>query len=115
MAKTIITLGIDADLVKQLDAVADAQDISRSKFIERLLRDELAGSEQALKVLGDKKLGPVFLKLFGSPEFMQNLAAALGEQLPENALPLFERKLRGAAEETIKAAKEIRPKRGRKK
>lgn len=111
MAKTIITLGIESDLVKQLDEVADAQDVSRSKFIERLLREELQGSHQALKVLTDPQLGPQLLKLFGSPAFVQQLAAALGEQLPENAMPLFERKLRGAVEQVDKAAKEVRGRR----
>lgn len=115
MAKAVISFSIDADLLKQMDELADAKDISRSKFLERLVREEVQGGAQALKLLSDPKTGPAFLRLFGSPEFVQQMADALGDQLPENALPLFERKLRGAVKEVGKAAKEVRPRRGRKK
>lgn len=105
MAKTICTFSIDADLLKQLGELADAQGLSRSQLIERCVRDQIAGQTVAVQVMANPVLGPMLAGMFANPQFIKQFAAAIGDQLPAEQLPLFQRAMQGMVDQAAKLGK----------
>lgn len=87
--KRIVTFSVDPDLVKKIDRVAKSLGMSRSEWIERSLRDSVAGDEIGVKVLLHPGFAEAFMKSLSNPQVLKGLARAMGEEVSDEQLELF--------------------------
>src|SRR5690349_18368923 len=89
--KIIISFSIDADVAHKLENLADAQGISRSSLVEKLIRDNIDQEGAVLKAFSNPALQKVFLKLFAQPDVLKELASAYVEPLSPDQVEQFHR------------------------
>lgn len=85
MAKGFVSVRMDEELMRRLDAVAEATSDTRSAIVERLVRNGLDDAERFLKRFEN----PVLREAWGvltSPGVLKALAAAAGEELTPEQL-----------------------------
>lgn len=109
-AKAVFSLSFDPQLLAQIDRLCKAQNLSRSQLMERWVREKVMGETQAVALMANPVVSELVVKTFGNPAFLEQLAKALGERLPENALPLFHEAVQGVARSAqIAAAGDKKP------
>lgn len=96
--KTRLTICIDPPFAARLKRFARATRQSVSGCVEKLLRESLEESELAVSVLSDPVIGQHLLKAFGNVDFIKGMAQHLGEELTDEQLELFSKRLSVAAE-----------------
>lgn len=116
VGKITCSISIDPALVVELDGLADAQRISRSMLIERVLRDHIESEKLNVKVAGNPVVMAAMMQAFSRPDVVKAIVAAVGEDLRDDQLELFHRaladthdKARQAAEGKLKALAESTP------
>ncbi len=80
-AKERITVTVDADLLRRLDAVAAARGDSRSAVLERLLGNAIGEDEVFLKAMENPITRAVAQAVTSSPALIESIARLVGEQM----------------------------------
>lgn len=116
--KMIVTLYFDADLVKRIDRLAAADDRSRSKYIEDLVKEGIDKQEMAVRTMTDPVIAPVMMKALASPEVLRALLSMMRTELTDEQLSLFQQTMAAASVQVQKkigrASAQQSPRRGRK-
>lgn len=81
--KDRITITIDAELLRRVDAVADARAESRSAIIERIVKNEIVSEERFLKVLEVPVTRLIVEKIMGSPTIAGVIAEMVGNSMTQ--------------------------------
>lgn len=93
--KMVVTLYLTIDLVKRIDRIASARDLSRSKYIEQALESSITDDEVTVQALTDPVIGPAFMSAFAKPEVLRAMSATLKQDLNDEQLSLFQRAMAG--------------------
>lgn len=101
MTSTRVTASftIPADLLKQVDDVADAQRLSRSTLLETWILEKLDSEKLNVQLLANPAVFQAMVKAFGNPEVLKSMAQAVGQELKPEQLELFHRGISIAHEE----------------
>lgn len=102
--KTIVSLYFDSDLVKRIDRLAASHDISRSKYIERVVAESIEDDEIAVRVMTDPVVAPAMLSALAKPEILRAMTGLLREQLSDEQLNLFSQVMHSAGKSAAKRA-----------
>jgi predicted transcriptional regulator len=96
--KPILSVRIDAELLKRLDALAEEADVGRAEVVERCLTLGLADQEQLVAWLKSPIAGPV-VQLISHPAIIRTLLKMIGDDVDETSVKLranvLKRKRRG--------------------
>jgi hypothetical protein len=79
--KIKVTMSLDAELLRRIDAVAELRDEKRSQAVERILKGEINSEEGYLRDMENPVLRGLHSALTSSPAAMRLLAKAVGEHL----------------------------------
>jgi hypothetical protein len=82
---------VPADLLKQVDDLADAQRLSRSQLLETWIRDRIEGEKVNLAMVGNPAVMKAMMQAFSDPNVMKSFASAVSEDLSTDQLELFHR------------------------
>lgn len=118
MATTRITASfmIPSDLLAEVDALADAQRLSRSQLLETWIREHIDGEKLNVQLLGNKAVFQAMVQAFSKPDVLKQMAASVGESLNSDQLELFHRALSETHEQAAKVVKKTNTrKKGRRK
>lgn len=83
-AKRPIAITLSPDLIDAVTEYADALSISRSSFIESVLRDAFAQGSLTAQAMTNDAIRKAFLEAFSRPGVMAEMTHILGTQLSEN-------------------------------
>ena len=97
--KAFLTAYVERSVVERLDAVAAAQDLSRSKLIERLVIDGLQDMELEVRALTDPVVGPAIINAFARPEVLRAMANVLRQDLSDDQLQLFQQAMHATSDQ----------------
>ena len=103
-----VTITVDKDLLATIDGLADAQNLTRSQFIERQVRNGIEQEKFTVALLSNKALAGQVAKLFASPGTLKELGKAAGEKVTEKDVEAVERVLRlghEASQDVLKKGK----------
>lgn len=115
-ARMISSIAMPKELWEAVERLADAQDTSRSRLIERWIREKIEGEKQMVALLGNPVVGRRLAQMFSDPDVLRQLVAALGEKLDDKQLMLFEQGIRGIQGEAEKLTqRKAAPRRPRRK
>lgn len=89
-ARDRITLTLDHELTKRIDAVAEARDESRSATIERMLRNSIEEEERFLGQVGTGIEGRIMALMLENPKLINSLSKLVGDELSEDQLKRLE-------------------------
>jgi metal-responsive CopG/Arc/MetJ family transcriptional regulator len=78
--KIKVSVAIEKALVVRLDKIAAITQQSRSQIVERMIRDDIEGSEQMANLLANPQARAEMIKQFNNPEMMKIFAAAMGDK-----------------------------------
>ncbi len=81
--KEKISISIEADLLRRLDAVCEARGDSRSAVIERILRDEMPEEESFLQGMEDPMSRALIATLIRSPAVLKVIATVAGKAISD--------------------------------
>lgn len=91
--KITVSFSIDEDLVREIEALADAQGISRSLFVQRVIREAIDHERGVLAAMNNPKVREQFLKLFTQPGMVMEMAKAMNQPLTKEQHERVERGL----------------------
>jgi predicted transcriptional regulator len=83
MAKQKFSISMDAELVKRIDAVAEAREEGRATVIERMCRNDIEEEEKFLKQFDNRGYRAVYDLLATHPRLIQQIATLVGEELSD--------------------------------
>lgn len=91
MAKNtrVISFSLDAELVKQIEDLADAKRMNRSKLVEEFIREGMREEQVMVKAAQTPYLMQALLKAFSDPKVIQLMGRVLGQELDPKDLVLF--------------------------
>lgn len=98
--KERVTIAIDGQMLKRIDRLAAAKKQSRSAWFSETIADGLDQEEAAVKVFTDPLLRETLVKAFSAPGMLQQFAAAVGDELSQDQLKLFESRIAGVVAES---------------
>jgi hypothetical protein len=84
---------IDPDLLKQMDAVARAQGISRSNLLGRWIRDHVASEQHYLGLFNSPAMVHAFAQVLANPAFLRHVASAVKQDGDENTAVMLQQAL----------------------
>lgn len=117
--KMLLTIYIDVDLVKRIDRLSSSEDVSRSKYVERVLADSIEQEELTVRTMTDPVVAPAMMKALASPEVMRAMLSMIRQDLTDEQLSLFQQTMHAASEQVQKRAGRVNakrsPSRGREK
>src|SRR5674476_229708 len=96
--KRFLAAAIDTDLVVRLDKVAAARGVSRSKYVEEIVRDALDEDEQVVRALNDPVLMPAMMGAFAKPEVLRAMAGVMRAEMSDQQLALFQQSMQAVSE-----------------
>lgn len=79
-SKAKISISLDADLLRRLDAVCEAKGEERSPTIERMLRLAIQEQEEFIRDMEDPVMRTIHSVMMRSPAVMKTIVMALGAQ-----------------------------------
>ena len=89
--KEKISISIDAELLRRLDAVCEARGQSRSAVFERIVRNEIDGEEKFLDYMEKPINRALMTVIMKTPGVLDAIATLVGEHLtPENVVEIKE-------------------------
>lgn len=105
--KKPVTISVSPDLLRRIDAVADARGENRSQMIERMLTTDIADEESFVTDMEDPIKRTVARAIVASPMLLSMIAGVVGEGLGEEDLARIRRNApkqvaRGKARATAK-------------
>jgi hypothetical protein len=94
-----VTITVEKGLLETIDSLADAQNLTRSQFIERQVRNGIEQEKTTVAMLANPELAKLVSKAFGTPEALRSFGKAMQEEVTEKHLELFNRGIRIAGEQ----------------
>ena len=94
-----ITITLDGELLGVVDNLADAQGLSRSQLITRMVRSGIDSEKVALGLFANPRATEILAKVFSDPAAFKAVGAAMGEEIQDKDLEKFNRGFRLAAEQ----------------
>lgn len=91
--KDKISISIDPDLLRRVDAVCAAREETRSSMIERVLKNEIAGEEQFLKDMENPINRAIMSTIINTPGLLAAVARLVNEHLEAGDLDHMREKL----------------------
>ena len=82
--KVCISYTLDPVLIRRINAAADVLHVSRSQFVEGLLRTALSDADAAEKFMSDPNLTRVFYTAFAQPGVLRAMVDAMGDQITQD-------------------------------
>lgn len=83
--KARVTVSMDSSILDRIDRMAEAQRLSRSHVVERLIIDGLEATEGFVNMMANPLLRETFAKALGTPGVVSELADAMkGGAKPED-------------------------------
>ena len=102
MPKHKFSISMDVELVKRIDAVAEARGEGRATVIERMCRNDIDEEEKFLKQFDNRGYRAVYDLLATHPRLIQRIATLVGEELSdedrEHAVEVLKKRSRAAKE-----------------
>jgi len=90
--KPKISISLDADLLRRIDAACEARNEARSAFIERVLENEIEGEETFVRDMESPIWRGLITALAKSPSVTMAIAKVVGEELsPEHMAQIQKR------------------------
>lgn len=107
MAREVKAVNVDVEVWKRVDELASAQNLSRSEYVEKLLREGIQGDELTVKVMTDPVLVPAMSKAFADPSVMRALLAVMRENkdVGQQELDFFLESMESAKKKLVGQAK----------
>ena len=96
--KGYLSVYIDADLLRRLDRLAAARDVSRSKLVEEMLLDQLGNSELHVAAMTNPTIVNALMGAMARPEVLRAMSSAMREDVDDEQLQLFQRAINAATE-----------------
>jgi hypothetical protein len=93
-----VTITIERELLKIVDNLADAQNLTRSQFIERQIRNGIEQEKFSVAMMANPEVAKMLAKVFGSPEALRMVGAAVEAEVTEKHLEEVNRRLTAAAD-----------------
>jgi predicted transcriptional regulator len=93
-----ITITLPDDLLAAVDNLADAQQLSRSQLIARMVRQGIESEKVALALFSNTSATQTMAKLFSDPATLRTIGAAMGEKVEDSDLEKFNRAMRLAVD-----------------
>ena len=101
--KAFVTLYLDKSTVERLDALAAAQNMSRSKFCESLITEGLEESEVTVRAMSNPVIQRALFEVLGKPDVLRSITRSMRDELTDEQLELFQRAMIGATQAVEKA------------
>ena len=108
--KSLLTVSINTDLVRRLDDLADARNVSRSSLVERFISDSIEDDETVVRFAADPVLMGAMAKIFGDRSMLKRMTEVISSEgtTPEQ-LRLFQTAITNITAVTIaKQAQSLR-------
>lgn len=102
MAKIATSVRLEEDLIKRLDAVAEARGESRSELIERVLQNQVVDEEKLIKELDNPVMRLMIRTLMNNPAIVKTIAKMAGRKINDEGIEIGRRR----ADKAIERAKE---------
>ncbi len=109
--KAKITISISPDLLRRIDAVAEAREMKRSTLMERMLGNQIEEQEEFLLGMEKPLDRAVARVLLRNPKVMKAMSVVVGEHISDEQIERAKRELpnelaRGKNREAVKKARE---------
>ena len=103
--KSLLTVSINTDLVRRLDDLADARNVSRSSLVERFISDSIEDDETVVRFAADPVLMGAMAKIFGDRSMLKRMAEVISSEgtTPEQ-LRLFQTAITNITEDVAATA-----------
>lgn len=88
MAKIATSVRLEEDLIKRLDAVAEARGESRSELIERVLDSSVASEERMIKDLDSPVMRMLLRAIMNNPSIVKAMAAVAGKKISDEGIEI---------------------------
>lgn len=79
--KKVVSIAVDPALWDRVEELADAQGVSRSAFLVRLLRDAIDQEEDTIKALQNPVIASAMIKAFGDRNVVKAVAQIMNQEL----------------------------------
>lgn len=90
MAKRVpMGLSLDGKLMARVDRLAKAMGLTRSRYVENLVRDAIEDAELGVRAFSDPAIMGPLCEMLSKREWVQSCAKAMGAELGEDQLKLF--------------------------
>ncbi|MGA2498882.1 MAG: ribbon-helix-helix protein, CopG family [Tepidisphaeraceae bacterium] len=96
--KVIMSMTIDAELARRVEDMADAQRVSRSALLERLVRESLDQESQFLGMLGNDHVREFLSGMLSNPKLLMGMATAGSQPVSKEKAVMASRILAEAGE-----------------
>lgn len=103
VTRRVVSISISRKLLEAVDAIARGQKLKRSNLIERMIESQVEHERLIAGAFSNPHVVQAFSKAFSQPGMMKTLVAAMGEELTDEQLELFDRGLAEAMQPTAQA------------
>lgn len=110
-----VTITIERELLTIIDNLSDAQNMTRSQFIERQIRNGIESEKTMVAFFANPKMATGFAKLFQDPDMLKSMGKAMQEEVTEKQLEQFSRGISTLGEQAETALDSNKKGKGKKK